>query len=259
MISLIKKFAKLYLVEEPIVDKKYNEGCRISYNKGQEDYEEGSYYFYDDYVYKNIEDYNYNNEGNINAIIINSNKPPEYKLPVDFEIFCRMFPNGVIFKSEIFLSDNNKPAVKFCKEMEHTTLDITYICEFVENHPDLNILYLDEWVRILTDINSSCNSQGSLCMNICPSSKYYGKLIFYTSCDDGIGKIMPYEFKEFLEIAINEYEYFKNLGYKNKSFVDQFNFNNDDDNCWFKNYNISKKFIKIANKIQTKNILYKKI
>ena len=60
----------------------------------------------------------------------------------------------------------------------------------------------DEWLLILTDEHSVDNGNGSIHINCNPESKYFGKMIIFSSCDEGIGTLTSFTFDYLLKALI---------------------------------------------------------
>jgi hypothetical protein len=207
MEKIIDQFAKLYfgnsckvsnsnnleyslkkLVEKrDLLLNQYESGkIRLNYNeyKNKEDYMIHS-------TNKDFEnDYDSNDESDdVQPVILFSSEPIDYKLPGDFVLFYNRTHslynvgfNYFRFVKDIYLClDIAADPIEACIDID----SLSYTC--------------DEWCVIAED------KEGKILINCNPTSKHYGKLLFYSSRND-YGYISPFYFADFILIMIYEYD-----------------------------------------------------
>lgn len=116
-----------------------------------------------------------------------------YELPAGYAEFYARYPNGVSFKD---------PGVSFAKTPSHSDSD-----HFINPNGaaiDPWTHYTEEWINILADANSVDNGGGALLINCAPQSEHFGRLMFYSSNDEGSQYFTTFQFDDWIAIMIDQ-------------------------------------------------------
>jgi hypothetical protein len=259
--NIIKQFTNLYFcLKFQSIEK-----TKI-YNKIASNYEE---------EYKNIQDHSYRphesccfdiNEykeaiksdynGKLliwesDPIILFAVKKIDYRLPESYKLFYE-YVFGLSNLTEVYIKRKNFVFVS------NLLINPEVVAYPSDAYIDPFSFTCDEWIVIVKDYDSIDNGQGRIFINCNPDGNFFGKLLFYSSNDEGSCYVSSFYFDEFLLIMIDLYDKMMKINTTKindsnsdsdidididdlvdiHSIVDYFSFsNNFDNNLFFKKRN----------------------
>lgn len=133
-----------------------------------------------------------------NLIILFATEKINYKLPEEYALFYNRF-----FKSskdpDIHLKSTG---FAFIPSLIIQPEIVAYPCNA---YIDPFSHTCDEWIVIAEDDYSIDNGCGRVFINCNPNGNYFGKLLFYSSSDDGCGYVSSFYFDDFLLILMDKF------------------------------------------------------
>lgn len=134
-----------------------------------------------------------------NVRILFATEKINYKLPDDYAMFYHYYFK-VIRQNDIYM-----------KKFRFRFVDDLMINPGMVAHPDEPFIdpfshTCDEWVIIARDEDSVDLGGGAILINCNPEGKHFGKLLFYSSNDEGTGYMPGFYFDDFLVIMMDHFD-----------------------------------------------------